>query len=112
VLPYFKRLEHSHGGEAGMRGTDGPMHVQRGPRQNPLYKAFVDAGRQAGFETTDDYNGSKQEGFGPMEQTIHGGRRWSTANAYLRPALKRKNISLVNGFVRRIVIENHRATGV
>lgn len=112
VLPYFKRMETAHGGEDGWRGTDGPMHVKRGPRRNPLYAAFVEAGRQAGFEATDDYNGSKQEGFGAMEQTIHHGRRWSTANAYLRPALKRSNVSLVNGFVRRIVIENQRATGV
>ncbi|MBN9137633.1 MAG: GMC family oxidoreductase N-terminal domain-containing protein, partial [Phyllobacterium sp.] len=112
VLPYFKRMEHSHGGEAGWRGTNGPMHVQRGRRDNPLFHAFVDAGRQAGFEVTEDYNGAKQEGFGAMEQTIHNGRRWSTANAYLRPALKRRNVSLVNGFARRVVIENQRATGV
>ncbi len=112
VLPYFKRMEHSHGGEDGWRGTKGPLHVQRGRRINPLYSAFIEAGRQAGFETTDDYNGSKQEGFGPMEQTIHLGRRWSTANAYLRPALKRQNVRLVNGFARKIVIENQRATGV
>ena len=89
VLPYFKRMEHAKGGEDGWRGTNGPLHVQRGPRTNPLYHAFVEAGRQAGFELTDDYNGSKQEGFGAMEQTIHHGRRWSAANAYLRPALKR-----------------------
>jgi len=112
VLPYFKRMETSHGGEAGWRGTDGPLHVQRGKRLNPLYAAITDAGRQAGFEVTDDYNGSKQEGFGPMEQTIHMGRRWSAANAYLRPALKRKNVSLVNGFARRVIIENQHATGV
>lgn len=112
VLPYFKRMEHSHGGEAGWRGTNGPMHVQRGRRDNPLFHAFVDAGKQAGFEVTEDYNGAKQEGFGAMEQTIHNGRRWSTANAYLRPALKRRNVSLVNGFARRVVIENQRATGV
>ncbi len=112
VLPYFKRLETSHGGEAGWRGADGPLHVQRGTRLNPLYAAFAEAGRQAGFETTEDYNGSKQEGFGPMEQTIWRGRRWSTANAYLRPALRRKNVSLVKGFAQRIVIENQRATGV
>jgi choline dehydrogenase len=97
---------------AGWRGTDGPMNVRRGALKNPLYKAFIEAGGQAGFELTDDYNGSKQEGFGPMEQTIHKGRRWSAANAYLRPALKRKNVSLVNGLARRVVIENHRATGV
>ncbi|GAA4108991.1 choline dehydrogenase [Aminobacter aganoensis] len=112
VLPYFKRMEHSNGGEDGWRGTSGPLNVQRGPRRNPLYQAFVEAGHQAGFELTDDYNGSKQEGFGAMEQTIHGGRRWSVANAYLRPALKRGNVRVVNGFARRVVIENQRAVGV
>jgi choline dehydrogenase len=112
VLPYYKRMETSHGGEAGWRGADGPMHVQRGSSGNPLFAAFIEAGKQAGFETTVDYNGSKQEGFGPMEQTIHDGRRWSAANAYLRPALKRKNLSLVSGFARRVVVENQRAVGV
>jgi choline dehydrogenase len=112
VLPYFKRMEHSHGGEEGWRGTDGPMHVRRGPRRNPLYGAFIEAGNQAGFELTQDYNGAKQEGFGAMEQTIHRARRWSAANAYLRPALRRKNVSLVRGFARRVVIENQRAIGV
>ncbi|MCK9553343.1 choline dehydrogenase [Aquamicrobium sp.] len=112
VLPYFKRMEHSHGGEQGWRGSSGPLHVQRGKRANPLYAAFIEAGQQAGFELTADYNGSKQEGFGPMEQTIHLGRRWSTANAYLRPALKRRNVSLVSGFARKVIIENQRATGV
>ncbi|RWD38561.1 choline dehydrogenase [Mesorhizobium sp.] len=112
VLPYFKRMEDSNGGENGWRGHDGPLTVQRGSRTNPLYGAFVEAGRQAGFELTDDYNGAKQEGFGPMEQTIRGGRRWSAASAYLRPALRRKNVSLVKGFARRVIIENQRATGV
>lgn len=112
VLPYFKRMEDSNGGENGWRGHGGPLHVQRGSRTNPLYGAFVEAGRQAGFELTDDYNGAKQEGFGPMEQTIRGGRRWSAASAYLRPALRRKNVSLVKGFARRVIIENQRAIGV
>jgi len=112
VLPYFKRMEDADGGEDGWRGHGGPLHVQRGTRKNPLYGAFVEAGRQAGFELTDDYNGSKQEGFGPMEQTILGGRRWSAANAYLKPALKRGNVSLLKGFARRVVIENQRAIGV
>lgn len=112
VLPYFKRMEHAKGGEDGWRGTKGPLHIQRGPRKNPLYQAFVEAGQQAGFEMTEDYNGSKQEGFGAMEQTIHHGRRWSVANAYLRPALKRGNVRIVNGFARRVVIENQRAVGV
>ncbi len=112
VLPYFKRMENTADAEGGWRGTDGPLFVQRGKRTNPLYAAFIEAGRQAGFETTQDYNGSKQEGFGPMEQTIHDGRRWSVANAYLRPALRRRNVKVVSAFARKIVIENQRATGV
>jgi len=112
VLPYFKRMENAAGGEDGWRGTDGPLFVKRGARANPLYAAFVEAGKQAGFETTEDYNGAKQEGFGAMEQTIHHGMRWSVARAYLRPALKRQNVSLVKGFARRVVIEGKRATGV
>ena len=112
VLPYFRRMENAAEGDPAWRGKGGPLNVQRGARQNPLYAAFVEAGRQAGFETTPDYNGEKQEGFGWMEQTIHKGRRWSTANAYLRPALKRANVSLVRGLARKVVIENQRATGV
>ena len=112
VLPYFKRMENTADAESGWRGTDGPLFVQRGKRTNPLYDAFIEAGRQAGFETTPDYNGAKQEGFGAMEQTIHKGRRWSVANAYLRPALKRKNVSIVSAFARKVVIENQRAVGV
>lgn len=113
VLPYFRRMETWHGGEPGeFRGTSGPLHVSRGPRTNPLFHAFVEAGRQAGYEVTADYNGQKQEGFGPMEATIYKGRRWSAANAYLRPALKRANVTLTRAFARRVVIEEGRATGV
>lgn len=116
VLPYFKRMEHwhegGHGGDPRWRGSDGPLHVTRGPRDNPLHAAFVEAGRQAGYEVTGDYNGQKQEGFGPMEQTVWKGRRWSAANAYLRPALKRENCTLVRGLAERVVIEDGRATGV
>jgi len=113
VLPYYKRLEASHGGEDGWRGTDGPLHVTRGLRKNPLYHAFVEAGRQAGYPVTEDYNGRQQEGFGAMERTVWQGRRWSTANAYLRPALKRSNVKLVTrAFVHRLRIDGKRATGV
>ncbi len=114
VLPYFKRMENWHGGvdPSGLRGTDGPLHVTRGPRDNPLHAAFVAAGAEAGYQTTDDYNGAQQEGFGPMEQTVWKGRRWSAANAYLRPALKRENCELIRGFAQRVVIKNNRATGV
>jgi len=112
VAPYFRRMEASEGGEAGWRGTDGPLHVTRGPRANPLYDAFVEAGRQAGFETTGDYNGSQQEGFGPMEQTVWRGRRWSAANAYLKPALSRREIGLHRCLARRVVFDGRRAVGV
>jgi choline dehydrogenase len=116
VVPYFKRMENwhpgPHGGDPDRRGKSGPLPVTRGKRDNPLFSAFVEAGKQAGFELTDDYNGEKQEGFGPMEQTVWKGRRWSVANAYLKPALKRPNLDLVKCFARRVVIENGRAVGV
>lgn len=113
VLPYFKRMETWHGdGDTTYRGTSGPLHVTRGPRGNPLFHAFVEAGQQAGYEVTDDYNGEKQEGFGAMEATIWRGRRWSAANAYLRPALKRENCTLVRALARKVVIRDGRAVGV
>ena len=116
VLPYFKRMEnwHSggHGGDKTWRGDKGPLHITRGPRKNPLTQAFVKAGAQAGYPVTDDYNGQQQEGFGPFDATIWKGRRWSAANAYLRPALKRPNCTLTRAFARKIVIENGRAVGV
>ncbi|MFQ5565429.1 MAG: choline dehydrogenase [Paracoccaceae bacterium] len=116
VAPYFDRMEtwHNggHGGDDGWRGRSGPLHVTRGRRRNPLDRAFVEAGRQAGFELTGDYNGEQQEGFGPMDRTIWKGRRWSTANAYLRPALTRPNCDLIRCFARRVVIEDGRAVGV
>ncbi|MFX0543696.1 choline dehydrogenase [Roseovarius sp. S4756] len=116
VLPYYKRMESwtdgGHGGDPAWRGTDGPLHVTRGPRHNPLFDAFQQAGQQAGYEVTEDYNGEKQEGFGPMEQTVYKGRRWSAANAYLKPALKRPNCDMIRCFVRRVIIEEGRATGV
>lgn len=113
VQPYFKRMEHSHGGEDGWRGTNGPMHVTRGARSNPLYQAFIEAGRQAGYPVTQDYNGHQQEGFGPMEMTVHRGVRWSAANAYIRPALKRPNLKLETyALAHRILLDGRRAIGV
>jgi choline dehydrogenase len=113
VLPYFRRMEQSHGGEEGWRGEDGPMHVKRGERLNPLYQAFIEAGQQAGYPVTKDYNGSQQEGFGAMEMTVHNGFRWSSANAYLRPALKNKKVKLItHAYARRVLLEGKRAVGV
>ena len=126
VLPYFKRMENWHSGgpfkdqvlpNGGMgdpnwRGASGPLHVTRGSRNNALHAAFVEAGHQAGFQVTDDYNGRQQEGFGPFDMTVWRGRRWSTANAYLKPALKRSNLDLVRCRARRIVFEDGRVVGV
>jgi len=112
VLPYFKRMETSHGGQTDWRGVDGPLHITRGPRENPLYHAFVEAGQQAGYPVTADYNGEQQEGFGAMEQTVYRGRRWSAANAYLKPALKRSNVTLLRCFARKVILKDGRATGV
>ncbi len=116
VLPYFKRMENWHGGadggDASFRGTSGPLHITRGPRSNPLFDAFIQAGAEAGYPVTPDYNGQAQEGFGAMEATIWKGRRWSAANAYLRPAQKTGRVHLVRGLARRVVFEGARAVGV
>ena len=114
VLPYFKRMENWHGdeGDATWRGTGGPLHVTRGPRENPLFDAFIEAGRQAGYPVTRDYNGHAQEGFGPFEATIWQGNRWSAASAYLKPAIKGGNVQVYNAYARRVVIENGCAVGV
>ena len=116
VLPYFKRMETwhdgGHGGDPDWRGKNGPLHVTRGPRKNPLTRAFVAAGEQAGYHVTDDYNGEKQEGFGPFDATIYKGKRWSAATAYLRPALKRPNCNITRALARRVIFEDGRATGV
>ena len=115
VLPYYKRMERwddgGHGGDVSWRGADGPLHVTRGKRDNPLVQAFVDAGRQAGYPVTGDYNGHQQEGFGPFDMTVWKGARWSAAKAYLRPAQAR-GARLVQGLVRRVVVADGRAVGV
>ena len=116
VLPYYLRQESwtsaGHGGDPEWRGKNGPLHVTRGKRDNPLVTAFVEAGVQAGYEATADYNGQKQEGFGPMEQTIHHGERWSAAKAYLRPALKTGRVKLIKGLAEKIEITEGHAHGV
>ena len=117
VLPYFKRAETAHGSDDPARGKGGPVHVTRGPRDNPLFDAFIQAGEAAGFERTADYNGTKNEGFGPFEMNVWQGRRWSASNAYLRPALRRPNLNLIHGLAARVTFEEapdgrRRADGV
>jgi len=113
-LPYFRRAEHwKYGGDA-YRGGEGPLATNNGNEmQNPLYRAFIQAGEQAGYVKTEDYNGFQQEGFGPMHMTVKDGVRWSTANAYLKPAMQRPNLKVVTGaMTRRIVMQGRRAVGV
>lgn len=113
-LPYFKKSESFEDGGDTYRGSDGPLSVTNGNRmQNPLYGAFVEAGAEAGYIKTEDPNGYMQEGFGPMHMTVKNGIRWSAANAYLRPAMKRPNLVVrTKVMTRRILLENGRAVGV
>ena len=115
VLPYFMRMETSHGGQKGWRGDSGPLHVSRAAPRGPLPDAFIAAGREAGFGFTEDYNGEMQEGFCRFEQTIYKGLRWSTARAYLRPTMRFPNFRLIRGFARRVIFDEKnktRAAGV
>ncbi len=114
-LPYFKRAENWIGGADEYRGGEGPLAVCRGNgmKLNPLYEAFIQAGIEAGYGANNDCNGYRQEGFGSYHMTVKGGVRWSTANAYLRPALQHPNLHLVrNTLVHRIVIENGKTVGI
>ena len=98
-LPYFRRAESWNSGANTYRGGEGPLAVGlgNGGRLNPLYPAFIEAGRQAGYGVTADYNGFRQEGFGLMQMTVKDGVRWSTARAYLDPAAGRRNLRIVTG---------------
>ena len=113
VLPYFKRSQSLEGGGDAWHGGAGPLKVSKASTPNPIYSATVEAGRQAGFKVTSDFNGFQQEGWGPYQLTIHDGQRWSAARGYLHPALPRSNLTCITGArTSRIVIENGRATGV
>ncbi len=113
VLPYFKRAECNENGADDFHGADGPLHVSNGRSANPLFRTFVQAGTEAGHSYTNDFNGYAQEGFGPYQLTIHNGRRWSAAAAYLRPIVSRPNLTIEShAHVTRVVIEGGRAVGI
>lgn len=113
VLPYFRRAEGRREGGDEYRGADGPLATRYGTLENPLYKAFVEAAQQAGYPATDDVNGFQQEGFGRMDMTVKDGVRWSAANAYLKPAMKRANLKVeTHARVERVLFEGRRAVGV
>ena len=113
-LPYFKRAEDCAYGGDQYRGDTGALHTSNGNNmQNPLYRAFIDAGVEAGYLRSDDVNGQQQEGFGRMDMTVKGGRRWSTADAYLKPAMQRPNLSVeMHALTHRVLMEGKHAVGV
>jgi choline dehydrogenase-like flavoprotein len=113
VLPYFKRGESWEGGPDKFRGGDGPVGTEFAKTRDPLYTAWIEAGKAAGIPHTEDYNGRQQEGFGRSQYTIRNGRRSSAAAAYLKPALARKNLTVETGaHANRVLMQGTRATGV
>ncbi len=95
-LPYFQRAERWMHGADAYRGGSGPVGTCNGNnRKNPLYQAFIDAGDEAGYGLTEDYNGFRQEGFGPMHMTVKDGYRSSTRRGYLEPARSRSNFTVI-----------------
>ncbi len=114
-LPYFKKMENAlaSAGDDDLRGHDGPLVLERGPARNPLFQAFFQAARQAGYPRTDDVNGYRQEGFGPFDRNVHKGRRLSASRAYLRPNRRRPNLRvLTRAFVTKINFTGTVATSV
>ncbi|MFZ0217976.1 MAG: GMC family oxidoreductase N-terminal domain-containing protein [Candidatus Dormiibacterota bacterium] len=113
VLPYFKRAEDNERGANDLHGAGGPLTVSDGRSNHPLAAAFVEAGVQAGHPRTDDFNGERQEGVGFYQLTQRNGLRCSAADAYLRPALERPNLTLLTGaLAQRVLLDGSRARGV
>ncbi|MBL95752.1 MAG: choline dehydrogenase [Magnetovibrio sp.] len=113
-LPYFKRAEGAIYPPCEYRGFSGPVSICNGNNmKNPLYRAFVEAGVQAGYMETKDYNGYQQEGFGRMDMTVKNGTRCSAAKAYLKPALKRSNLTLeTKALVKKLIFDGRQCIGV
>ena len=113
VLPYFRRCETWEDGSDPYRGGQGPLGTEFARTQDPLYEAWLAAAQACGFPLTSDYNGKQQEGFGRGQYTIRNGRRSSTANAYLKPARGRKNLTVAtNAHTARVTLDGTRARGV
>jgi len=113
VLPYFRRAERRAEGADEYRGDAGKVHVRCGTLANPLYRAWLEAGRQAGYPVTADINGYQQEGVGRLDMSVGAGRRCSTAQAYLRPAMRRHNLNVrTQARATRILFDGRRATGI
>ncbi|HLQ47449.1 MAG TPA: choline dehydrogenase [Candidatus Dormibacteraeota bacterium] len=114
-LPYFRRMEDCLAAEPDdpFRGHGGPLGLERGPAASPLFGAFFEATREAGYPPTDDVNGYRQEGFAKFDRNIRRGRRLSASRAYLHPVMTRPNLTVTTrAFVTRILFEGRRAVGV
>ncbi len=112
-LPYFKRMEDRLVGGDAWRGDDGPLRLETGPADNPLFDAWLQAGPQAGFARTEDVNGYRQEGFAVFDKNVVRGRRLSAARAYLHPVLDRPNLTLISrAQANRILFDGTKAVGV
>jgi choline dehydrogenase len=112
-LPYFKKMETCLAGGDEWRGDAGPLVLERGPSDNPLIEAFLQATEQAGYARTADVNGFRQEGFARFDRNVHRGRRLSAARAYLHPAMKRPNLTVTTrALVHKVLFDGNRATGV
>ncbi len=113
-LPYFKRMESCLADPGtDYRGGEGPLKLERGPAEGPLFEAFFAAVQQAGHPLTDDVNGYRQEGFAAFDRNVHRGRRLSAARAYLHPVRRRRNLTVrTRAFVERVLFEGTRAVGV
>lgn len=113
-LPYFQKAESFYLGENAYRGGKGPLGVNNGNEmQNPLYTTFIKAGVEAGYASTDDYNASQQEGFGPMHMTVKNGVRSSASREYLDPVKSRSNLTVITGaLAQKVIIDGKKATGI
>ncbi|SEL70017.1 GMC family oxidoreductase [Rhodococcus maanshanensis] len=113
VLPYFVRAERNSRLAGPYHGTDGPLHVEDRRYTHELTDAWIAASVTAGIKPTEDFNGAEQEGAGRYQVTCHNGRRWSTADAYLRPALGRPNLTVRTGaLTTEVLLRGTRAVGV
>lgn len=113
VLPYFKRSETWEEGENTWRGGSGPLRTQWGRSKDPLFDAWIEAGKASGFPADVDFNGATTEGFGKVQFTIKDGKRHSTARAYLHPARSRTNLTIeTKALATKILFDGTRATGL
>lgn len=114
VLPYFRKSEHFEGGADDFHGENGPLWISQSPLDNPVYRAFLAAGEEAGYKRTQDFNGAQQEGFGPYQRNIRKGERWSASFSYLRPIVGvRDNLTVLStGLVTKLIVEKGQAKGV